>query len=434
MFVVTKFGGSSLSCATQFEKVKNIVMSDPKRKIVVCSALGKRDKNDTKITDLLYILNAHLKYSVPYEDIWDMIYTRFVEVQNELKIDYDIKQDLDQLHSELNKNISQDYLVSRGEYLTTKLMSNYLGYTFVDAKDLLRYNYDGKLDEELTEKNVKLAFSKYGTLVVPGFYGAYPNNSIKLLSRGGSDVTGSILAKCLNASVYENWTDVSGILAADPRIIKNPNAIKEITYAELRELSYMGASVLHEETVFPVQQLNIPINIRNTNEPNNPGTFIQNECLDNTNIVTGIAGKKDFLSFNISKDHMSNEIGFLRKALSIFEKYNVSIEHVPSGIDSFSVVVNNASVEKCKYELVTDLKRELNANVTIESDIALVAIVGRNMAKRSGICGTIFQTLGAEKINVKLLAQGPSELNIIIGVASKDYEQTIKSLYESLVR
>lgn len=433
MLVVTKFGGSSLSCAAQFAKVKNIVMSDPKRKIVVVSALGRRESSDTKITDLLYILHAHLKYSVPYEDIWKMIYDRFADVQKELGISYDITADLDLLYKELNKNISQDYLVSRGEYLTAKLMSSYLGFTFVDAKDLLYYNYDGKMDEVITERKVKLAFSQYGTIVVPGFYGSYPNGSVRLLSRGGSDVTGSILSKCLNVSLYENWTDVSGILAADPRIIPNPKAIKEITYAELRELSYMGASVLHEETVFPVQQLNIPINLKNTNEPHHPGTLIKNVCTDESSIVTGIAGKKDFLSFNISKDHMSNEVGFLRRALSIFEKYNVSIEHIPSGIDSFSVVVSGSSVEKCQYELVTDLKNELDANVTIESDIALVAIVGRNMAKRSGICGTIFQTLGAERINVKLLAQGPEELNIIIGVASKDYEETIKSLYNNLV-
>ena len=434
MLTVTKFGGSSLSCATQFAKVKKIIESDPKRKIVVCSALGKRDKNDTKITDLLYILHAHLKYSVPYADIWDMIFTRFVGVRDELGIDYDITKDLNALKAELNKNISQDYLVSRGEYLTTILMSKYLGFQFVDARDLLRFNYDGKLDEQLTENNVKTAFSTYGAIVVPGFYGSYPNGNVKLLSRGGSDVTGSILAKCVNASVYENWTDVSGILAADPKLVNNPKAIKEITYAELRELSYMGASVLHEETVFPVQSLNIPINLKNTNEPDNPGTFIQNECTDTSNIVTGIAGKKDFLSINVQKDHMSNEVGFLRRALSVFEKYDVSIEHVPSGIDSFSVVVASQSVEKCRYELVTDLKKELDANVSIDDDIALVAIVGRNMAKRSGVCAKIFETLGAKKINVKLLAQGPSELNIIIGVNSKDYEETIKALYEALVR
>jgi aspartate kinase len=434
MLVVTKFGGSSLSSATQFAKVKNIVLSDPKRKIVVCSALGKRDKDDTKITDLLYILHAHLKYSVPFKDIWDMIYTRFLGVKEELGIDYEIKKDLDELYKELNKNIPQDYLVSRGEYLTSKLMAAYLGYSWVDAKDLLKYNYDGTLDEELTQKNVKLAVSKNSQIVVPGFYGAYPNGSVRLLSRGGSDVTGSILANCINASLYENWTDVSGILAADPRLVKEPRAIDYITYAELRELSYMGASVLHEETVFPVQQLNIPINLKNTNRPEDKGTFIQNDCPQSKTIVTGIAGKKDFLSFNIQKDHMSNEVGFLRKGLSIFERYGVSIEHTPTGIDSFSVVVAASQVEKVQYELVTDLKKELGANVNVEGDLALVAVVGRGMAKRSGVCAKIFETLGKKSINVKLLAQGPSELNIIIGISSKDYEETVSSLYESLIR
>ena len=434
MLAVTKFGGSSLSDATQFAKVKNIVLSDPKRQIVVCSALGKRDKSDTKITDLLYILHAHLKFSVPYEDIWNMLYTRFTGVQKELGIDYDIKADLEALKGELNKTISEEYLVSRGEYLTSKLMAAYLDYAWVDAKELLRYNYDGKLDEELTEKNVKVAFSRFGKIVVPGFYGAYPNGSVKLLSRGGSDVTGAILAKCLNATVYENWTDVSGVLSADPRLVKNPKAIKEITYAELRELSYMGASVLHEETVFPVQQLNIPINLRNTNDPENPGTVIREECTDTSSTVTGIAGKKDFCAFNIFKDHMSNEVGFMAKTLEVFRQYDISIEHVPSGIDSFSVVVPYSQAEKCQYELVTELRRELGAEVTLEKDIALVAVVGRNMAKRAGICGKIFASLGNESINVRLLAQGPAELNIIIGVSASDYEKTIAALYDALIK
>lgn len=433
MLVVTKFGGSSLSCATQFAKVKKIVESDAKRKIVVVSALGKRDSSDTKITDLLYILHAHLKYGVPYEDIWEMLSTRFLAIKEELKLSYAIEEDLASLKAQLNKSISEDYLVSRGEYLTAKLMSNYLGYHFVDAKDLICFNYDGKIEYKLTEKKVRLAFSEYGILVVPGFYGAYPNGSIKLLSRGGSDVTGSILAKCLNVSLYENWTDVPGILAADPRIIDKPKAIKEITYEELRELSYMGANVLHEETIFPVQSLNIPINLKNTNEPENPGTLIKNICDDTSEIVTGLAGKKEFVAFNISKDHMSNEVGFLRRALAIFEKYHVSVDHIPSGIDTFSVIVSTANIEKCQYEIITDLKTELGAEVSLDSDIALVAVVGRNMVKKSGICGSIFQTLGEEKINVKLLAQGPSELNIIIGVSQKDYEKTLKSLYRNLI-
>jgi aspartate kinase len=434
MLAVAKFGGSSLSNATQFAKVKNIVLSDPKRQIVVCSALGKRDKSDTKITDLLYILHAHLKFSVPYEDIWDMLYTRFTGVQADLGIDYDIEADLNHLKSELNKSISEEYLVSRGEYLTSKLMASYLGYQWVDAKDLLRYNYDGKLDEIQTEKNVNLAFSKYGKIVVPGFYGAYPNGSVKLLSRGGSDVTGAILAKALNVTVYENWTDVSGVLSAEPRLVKNPKAIKEITYAELRELSYMGASVLHEGTVFPIQQLNIPINLRNTNEPENPGTTIREVCSDTTQTVTGIAGKKDICAFNIFKDHMSNEVGFMAKTLAIFKDYEVYIEHVPSGIHSFSVVVPYSQVEKCQYELVTELKKELDAEVTFEKDLALVAVVGRNMAKRAGICGKIFAALGEERVNVRLLAQGPQELNIIIGVSASDFEKTIALLYDALIK
>ncbi|MDE6584722.1 MAG: aspartate kinase, partial [Anaeroplasmataceae bacterium] len=276
MLVVTKFGGSSLSCATQFAKVKNIVLADAKRKIVVVSALGKRDSSDTKITDLLYILHAHLKYGVPYMDIWNMISSRLVEIEEELELNSNIMSDLEALKQELNKSISEDYLVSRGEYLTAKLMSSYLGYPFVDAKDLIAFSYDGKVDYPTTEKKVRIAFSEHGTIVVPGFYGAYPNGSVRLFSRGGSDVTGSILAKCLNVGLYENWTDVPGILAADPRIIDKPKAIKEITYAELRELSYMGANVLHEETVFPVQSLNIPINLKNTNDPLNPGTLIKN--------------------------------------------------------------------------------------------------------------------------------------------------------------
>ena len=433
MLVVTKFGGSSLSSSTQFQKVKNIVESDAKRKIVVVSALGKRSSDDTKITDLLYILHAHLKYSVAYNDIWEMIYSRYVEIKDKLNIEYDIEQDLADLYSELNKNISKDYLVSRGEYLTAKLMSAYLGYTFVDAKNILLFDYNGNLNDELTEKAVKEAFEKYGTIVVPGFYGGYPNGDIHLLSRGGSDVTGSILAKCLQVSLYENWTDVSGILAADPRIVDNPKAIKEITYKELRELSYMGFNVLHEETIFPVRSLNIPINLKNTNDPLHPGTIIKNNCEVTEELVTGIAGKKDFISFDIVKNHMSNEIGFLRKALSIFEKYNVSNDHIPSGIDSFSVICSRSNVSKYKYEIISDIKNELAADVIVDDDLALLAIVGRSMNGKSGVCGNIFSTLGSLGINVKIIAQGPSELSIIIGVETKDYDKALKALYNILI-
>ncbi len=433
MFKVSKFGGSSLSDATQFKKVKEIVLSDPDRKVVVVSALGKRFSDDSKITDLLYILHAHLKYSVSYDEIWKTIRNRFIGVRDELHIEYDIESDLMSLELELNKNTNEDFLISRGEYLTAILMSHFLGYKFVDAKDLIIFDYNGKVNDNLTEINIKKYQQKYENIVVPGFYGVYQDGSIKLFSRGGSDITGSILSKSLNVDIYENWTDVSGIMMADPRVIKNPLSIKEITYNELRELSYMGANVLHEETIFPVQELNIPINIRNTNEPNHEGTIIRSICKENTQLVTGIAGKKNFVSFTVVKSHMSNEVGFVRKVLSIFERYNVSIEHIPTGIDSVSVVVSEENVKKRIYDIVTDIKTSLNATVEIEHNIALVAIVGRNMAQKRGLSGKLFSILGNNDINVKMIAQGPQELNIIVGVDNEQYNETIQVIYKELV-
>ena len=435
MLKVVKFGGSSLSCETQFQKVKNIVLSDKHRKIVVVSALGKRNPEDSKITDLLYILHAHIKFSVPFDDIWEMVSSRFIEVKESLNIDFDIESELSKLRSELKKGINEDYLVSRGEYLTARLMAEYLGYSFVDAKDVIRFNYEGQIDYEATMPLCQKAFEEYGKIVVPGFYGSYQNGDIKLLSRGGSDVTGSILARSLNVDLYENWTDVSGILMADPRIIDNPKPVKEITYHELRELSYMGANVLHEETIFPVQALNIPINIKNTNRPEDKGTLILESCSENDQTITGIAGKKNFVSFSIFKSHMSNEIGYVRKVLSVFEKYNVSIEHIPTGIDSISIVVSSEDVEKYKYEILLELKNVLKADeVNIQENISLIAIVGRNMAGHVGLSGQLFSVLGASDINVKMIAQGPEELNIILGIDTRDYDRTIKLIYDKLVK
>ena len=433
MFVVTKFGGSSLSCAKQFKKVRDIVLADPMRKIVVVSALGKRDANDSKITDLLYILHAHLKYSVPYEDVWKIIYDRYVEVRDDLKLDYKIEDELDLIAGQLDKNIPQDYLVSRGEFLAAKLMSRYLGYEFLDAKDVIEFNYDGTVNFDATGRKTKEKVAQLKKVVVPGFYGAYGNGVIKLFSRGGSDITGSIMAKCVNATVYENWTDVSGIMVTDPRIVKNPKSIKEITYNELRELSYMGANVLHEDSIFPVQELNIPIKILNTNEPECPGTIISNECKDNSQAITGIAGKKNFVAITVYKDHMSNEVGFLRKCLSIFEKYDISIEHVPTGIYNLSIVVARDQVEKCLYELIVDLKQELGAEVTLWEDIALIAVVGRNMAHKCGLCGKLLSVLGENGVNMKMIDQGPDELNIILGINNCDYEKAIKVIYDNLM-
>ncbi len=433
MFVVTKFGGSSLASAKQFKKVKDIVLADPKRKIVVVSALGKRDSNDSKITDLLYILHAHLKYSVPYEDVWKIIYDRYVEVRDDLKIDYKIEDELNLIKSQLDKNIPQDYLVSRGEFLAGKLMSSYLGYEFLDAKDAIEFNYDGTVNFDATEQKTKAKIAELKKVVVPGFYGAYANGVIKLFSRGGSDITGSIMAKSVNASIYENWTDVSGIMVTDPRIVKNPKTIKEITYNELRELSYMGANVLHEDSIFPVQELNIPIKILNTNEPNCEGTIISHECKDNSQAITGIAGKKNFVAITITKMHMSNEVGFLRKTLSIFERYNISVEHMPTGIDTTSIVVARDQVEKCLYELVVDIKQELNAEVTVWEDVALIAVVGRNMANKRGLCGKLLTVLGENGVNMKMIDQGPDELNIILGINNCDYEKAIKVIYDNIM-
>ena len=435
MVVVVKFGGSSMANAGQFQKVKNIVNANKDRKIVVVSAAGKRNSEDTKLTDLLFLLHAHLKYQVSYTNVMKMIEDRFFDIKNELNLSFDLEKELNDLKATLNKNTNQDFLVSRGEYITAKLMSEYLGYTFVDAKDLIFFNYDGSFNMPKIKEATKEAFEKYGKIIVPGFYGSLPDGNIKLLSRGGSDITGSLLAAAIDASKYENWTDVSGVLMADPRIVKNPKGINQITYNELRELSYMGASVLHQETVFPVQQANIPINILNTNAADDPGTIIMENCTDKTQIITGIAGRKDFTSFTIHKDHISDQVGVIRDALDVFAKYNISVEHVPTGIDNFSVVVASADVEKCIYDLIHDLNTTIkNCTVEIDDGIALIAVVGRNMASKPGISGQIFGVLGEHNINIKMIAQGARELTIIVGVLNSDFEKTINTIYNHFVK
>ncbi len=435
MVVVVKFGGSSMANAGQFQKVKNIVNANKDRKIVVVSAAGKRNSEDTKLTDLLFLLHAHLKYQVSYTNVMKMIEDRFFDIKNELNLSFDLEKELNDLKATLNKNTNQDFLVSRGEYITAKLMSEYLGYTFVDAKDLIFFNYDGSFNMPKIKEATKEAYEKYGKIIVPGFYGSLPDGNIKLLSRGGSDITGSLLAAAIDASKYENWTDVSGVLMADPRIVKNPKGINQITYNELRELSYMGASVLHQETVFPVQQANIPINILNTNAADDPGTIIMENCTDKTQIITGIAGRKDFTSFTIHKDHISDQVGVIRDALDVFAKYNISVEHVPTGIDNFSVVVASSDVEKCIYDLIHDLNTTIkNCTVEIDDGIALIAVVGRNMASKPGISGQIFGVLGQNGINIKMIAQGARELTIIVGVLNSDFEKTINTIYNHFVK
>lgn len=438
MLVVAKFGGSSVANSTQFKKVKEIVLSNDLenyRNAVVVSALGKKEKGDSKITDLLYLLHAHLKYNVPYDNIYEMIKTRFNKVKEDLELNIDLEKEFSELEKSLSKDIKEDYLVSRGEYITSKMMAEYLGYGFVDAADVIKFNYDGTINYELTYNLIEKSYIEQGKIVIPGFYGAYPNRTIKTFSRGGSDITGAIVAAALKASFYENWTDVSGILMTDPKIIKDAKTIKEITYAELRELSYMGASVLHEHTVFPVQRAHIPIKILNTNRPLDLGTIITEDCNDFSQIITGIAGKKLFTSFTITKKQEVNKLLVIKSALDVFSRFNINVEHIPSSIDSFSVVVPSSDVANNLYDVVTVLKNNPDIQeVHIDDDIALIAVVGRNMVDKPGISGRIFGIVGNNNINIKMIAQGSHELNIIVGVSNKDFEKTIKVIYDNLIK
>lgn len=436
---VVKFGGSSVSDAAQFKKVKNIIESDPSRNIVVVSAAGKRFKDDNKITDLLYLCHAHLQYGVSYETIFSLIEQRYFSILNELHLSIDLKKEFEEIRNKMSVE-DIDYLVSRGEYLCALLMSDYLGYAFVDAKDFIIFDYNGKLNRELT-RNAFLEIMKIHThVVIPGFYGAYRNQKIKIMARGGSDITGSILADLVDADVYENWSDVSGILYADPRIVANPKRVDRITYSELRELSYMGASVLHDEAIFPVKEKNIPINILNTNDPSNPGTMILEDCseLDKQSpppFITGIAGKKDFTSITIYKSGISSEIGVAFQAFDILRKYKISIENMPCGIDSFSLIVSTAKVKECLYELLNDLKEALHPDhIRVLDHLSLIATVGRGMVNNPGISGRIFAELGKNNINIQTISQGADELNIIVGVKNDDFEKTIQVIYEKFIR
>ena len=435
MLKITKFGGSSVASAEQFKKVKNIIESDPARRFVVISAVGKRNAKDNKITDLLYLCHAHIEYHVDYLPLFRMIEQRFLEIKQELGLSVPIEAELQQLETRLPE-LSLDELVSRGEYFTSKLMADYLGFPFVDAKDVISMRYDGTFNYEDTSEKLKTVLSTCRQFVMPGFYGSTPDGHVRVMPRGGSDITGSILARCLHADVYENWTDVSGFLMADPRIVKNPKNIDRITYSELRELSYMGAGVLHEDAVYPIRKSNIPIHILNTNRPQDPGTIILGSIPEDDGgpIITGIAGKKDFCAVEIYKKHMSNSVGVVRKALSIFEKYNVSIEHIPSGIDSFSVVVHAEDVRSNIYEIIADIKEELKTDdIRLVEGIALIATVGRNMNRRPGTSGRLFGALGTSGVNIRMIAQGSDEINIIVGVENKDFEKAISIIYHNFV-
>lgn len=439
MIKVAKFGGTSLADASQFKKVHDIVENNDERKFVVVSAPGKRFKDDNKITDLLYLTHAHIKYSVPYDPVLSIIEDRFLKIKEELNLSADLNREFAIIRENLNNKCDEDYVVSRGEYLSAVLLADYLKCTFIDAKDVIFFNYDGSVNNTKTKEKLKEFTKDVKKAVIPGFYGSYPDGSIKTFSRGGSDITGAIVASAVNADMYENWTDVSGFLMADPRIVKNPKQIKKITYQELRELSYMGASVLHDEAVFPVREAGIPINIKNTNEPENPGTIIigngdTEESYENEYIITGIAGKKNFTIFYVYKEHMANEVGIIKAALEVFESRGISIDHIPSGIDSFSIVLPTESVEKYSYEILEELKAKLKTDtIKIHNNLSLVTTVGINMASRPGISAKLFSALGNNNINIRMIDQGSSEINIIVGVANKDFEAAIKAIYEAFV-
>ena len=439
MLKVLKFGGSSMADARQFEKVKSIVQADPARRVVIVSAAGKRFSDDHKLTDLLYLCHAHLKYGVSCDNVFDMIRSRYMEIRDDLGLQTDLETEFDALRRKMDKGISQDELVSRGEYFAARLMADYLGYDFLDSELWLKFNLDGTVDQETSYEALSRAASGR-RVVIPGFYGTMPDGTIKTFTRGGSDITGALAAAALNADVYENWTDVSGFLMADPRIVSDPLPIERITYSELRELSYIGAQVLHEGTIFPVREKNIPLNIRNTNQPDHPGTMIR-ESFDeleeskDSSFITGIAGRKDFSVITITKNGMSNEVGTLRRILEILEKYQLVVEYLPSGIDSVSLVVAADKLRPCQYQILGEIQKNLKPDtIHVTEDMAIVAAVGRKMAFKPGISGKIFAALGENGINIRMITQGPEELNIIVGVDNKDFAGAIRVLYNSFVK
>lgn len=436
MVKVVKFGGSSLADARQFEKVKNIVEADQNRKFIVCSAPGKRYATDNKITDLLYLCYEHVKYGVSYDSILDMMFERYKSIATDLNLDIDLEKEFERIESKLHKHMNVDYLISRGEYLNGLLLASYLNIPFVDAASIIYFQYDGTINYEKSQKAMNELCELHESMVIPGFYGSLDNDEVMILSRGGSDITGSIIARLINASCYENFTDVSGILMADPRIIDNPLRIENITHMELRELSYMGANVLHDETLQPILNLNIPIHILNTNAPEDPGTLILKDCdaIANKYPITGIAGKNDFTSITIYKTQLSSEIGIIRKTLEIFEKYEIKIEHVATSIDSFSVIIATEDFKKVMYKIKNEIQITCNPDdIEVMDHLALIATVGRNMIDQGSISSKLFEILGAHEVKTRLIALDSAEINVIIGIDSKDYHRTIQAIYHGFI-
>ena len=432
---VVKFGGSSLANAEQFQKVGNIIRSEEGRRYVVPSAPGKRFSGDTKVTDLLYACYDKAAEGKEFGGILKEIRERYYEIIRGLGITLSLEEEFTKIETDFKAQAGTEYAASRGEFLNGKIMASYLGYEFVDAASVIRFDKNGNFDPEKTDRLLSKRLSKCQGAVIPGFYGAMEDGTVKTFSRGGSDVTGSLVARAVHADVYENWTDVSGFLVTDPRIVDNPAVIETITYRELRELSYMGATVLHEEAIFPVRKEGIPINIRNTNRPEDKGTFIvESTCRKPRYVITGIAGKKGFCSINIEKSMMNSEVGFGRKVLQVFEDQGISFEHVPSGIDTMTVYVHQDEFEEKEQQVIAGIHRAVQPDfVEMESDLALIAVVGRGMKSQRGTAGRVFSALAHAHVNVKMIDQGSSELNIIIGVENRDFETAVKAIYDIFV-
>ena len=435
--IVAKFGGSSLASTEQIKKAADIIKQNSDRVVVVCSAPGKRSSDDTKVTDMLYECYNLAAAGNDFSGALIRIEKRFAEIISGLGISFDLAGEMKKISDSLLAKPNKDYLASRGEYLNTRIIAAYLGFDFIEAADYIKFNDLGGFDAENTNKLLSEALASCTHAAIPGFYGSMPDGTVHTFSRGGSDITGSIAARAIQADLYENWTDVSGMLAADPRVVSSPRTIEYITYKELRELSYSGASVLHEDAVFPVRKAGIPINIRNTNRPEDAGTMILPRLPADIKVpvVTGIAGLTGFTSVHIEKSSMNSEVGFIARLLTLFAERGISVEHIPSGIDELTVVADSESLRSCRDLLVSDIKRELDPEtIVIENGMALIAVVGQGMVGSRGSAASIFEALAKAGINIRMIDQGAGELNIIVGVDSEDYKAAVRAIYDAMCK
>lgn len=433
---VAKFGGSSLADADHFKKVQSIIESDPDRRYIVPSAPGKRNNVDRKITDLLYLCHSHIQQKVPFDDVFKIITKRYLQIVKGLGLSFDLQPRLDEVKTRISSGVSADYTASRGEYLTGLIMSQLLGYDFIDPAEIIFFDERGKLDAERTQAETEKRIARHERAVIPGFFGSDVRGNVKTFSRGGSDITGAIVARGAHAEIYENWTDVSGLLMTDPSIVKNPKPIDTVTYRELRELAYMGAKVLHDEAIFPVREADIPVCIKNTHRPEDPGTMIVQDAdpITHRGNITGIAGKKGFTVIAVEKALMNAELGFGRRVLSVLEVNGISFEHVPSGIDTLSVVIADTELENKLESVVQEIRTECRPDaVEVYPNMALIATVGRGMAYTPGIASKLFTALSNKKINVRMIDQGSSEINIIVGVENEDFESALRAIYAAFV-